>query len=207
MLLAARASTGIPASSSACSAPTWAMPRAPPPERARARRGRGRSAVASAASGSICAGRRWPPGRGLRGRCSSPVRFSRDRPSRGASGRRPPRRRDHSSTVRGPSNQEAPIRGPRPGEGERDLVHERAIIQRCVSTPPGKSSSTRRAGWSTRSPPASRASGWPTRRARPWPTRASSWPCPSCSWWSGSGTRARALSSTRSSVRGSSRRG
>ncbi len=55
MLLATTASTGIPASSRARRAPTWAMPRAPPPDKARATRGRGRSGARGAGGASWAA--------------------------------------------------------------------------------------------------------------------------------------------------------
>ena len=60
MLLAAIASTGSPASSSARSAPTCAIPRAPPPESASASRGRG----AGESSGGAAARLRRHGGRG-----------------------------------------------------------------------------------------------------------------------------------------------
>ena len=52
MLFAAIASTGMPASSRARSAPTWAMPRAPPPDRASTTRGRGLCSGAAAVAGA-----------------------------------------------------------------------------------------------------------------------------------------------------------
>ena len=74
MLLAAIASTGSPASSSARSAPTWAMPRAPPPESASASRGRdGASGGVSCASAAVHVAALHQIERTTAGPCASPL--------------------------------------------------------------------------------------------------------------------------------------